>query len=365
MQKISMLFLAVFLLSCQPEELEMFTELDFSVKSKIQGSKEKNEANRVRVRNIEALRKLPFPSTKNRKEVFVSGYYDSGDGGGGIFYWDPISIEDDNGGTIISLQNNETGRWKREYKDTINIRWFGAKENPDFDNSSSLQKAIDFSKEEAKILEIHGRYKINSTVFLNLIDGLTIQGNAGSEIYTMDVIRLFSAKTKGIVKNLTFKNLKFSNYSQSLLPSFDLFHFEEVCLKNILFQFCQFTAPKINSNAIKFINQNDCLTENISFSYCQFFDLGRMGIEIQNHNYYDLQIRYKNIRVTESTFTNLGNLSFGMGISLSGYGNEFVAENNTFKGYSYAGIEIVGCSNNLINGNNFAGGEGGGIKMSG
>ena len=305
MQKISMLlFLALFLLSCQPEEDE-FTNLDFTVRTEIQDSKEKNDANRIRVRNIEALRKLPFPNTKNRKEVLVLGYYEPDDGGGGNFYWDPISTEEDNGGTIISIQNNETGKWKREYKDTINVKWFGAKDDPDFDNSAVLQTALNLKEKKVRIIKISGRYKIDSTIFLNSIDGLIIQGKEESEIYTNEVIKLFSAKRMEFVQDLAVYNLKFSNYSKSSLNSFDLFYFEEVCLKNILFKFCQFTSPQINSNAIKFINQNNCSTENISFLNCQFFELGRMGIEIQNHNSSDTQIRYRNIKVIESSFTNI------------------------------------------------------------
>src|SRR5436190_1318267 len=33
--------------------------------------------------------------------VFLSGYYRVNDGGGGLFYWDPLSVEATNRGTIL------------------------------------------------------------------------------------------------------------------------------------------------------------------------------------------------------------------------------------------------------------------------
>lgn len=42
-----------------------------------------------------------------------------GDGGGADFYWDPISVESDNGVTIIKITTVTTGRWKRLFRGPI------------------------------------------------------------------------------------------------------------------------------------------------------------------------------------------------------------------------------------------------------
>ena len=58
-------------------------------------------------------------------KAFVGGYYADGDGGGGDFYWDAVSVEADNGGTIFQVTGTTTGRWKRIYSGSVNIKWFG------------------------------------------------------------------------------------------------------------------------------------------------------------------------------------------------------------------------------------------------
>lgn len=49
---------------------------------------------------------------------------------GGIFVWDEFSTEAENHGTIIAPlvpRPNGNGRWKRQYDDTVSVKWFGAK----------------------------------------------------------------------------------------------------------------------------------------------------------------------------------------------------------------------------------------------
>jgi hypothetical protein len=59
-------------------------------------------------------------------KAFIGGYYTDGDGGGGDFYWDAVSVEADNGGTIFQVTGTTTGRWKRIYSGSVNVKWFGA-----------------------------------------------------------------------------------------------------------------------------------------------------------------------------------------------------------------------------------------------
>lgn len=81
----------------------------------------------VRVENVAALRALPAPDRKT--VVFMEGYYEPGDGGGGMLVWMGTSNKADNGGTVFvpdSAPSN--GRWERGPVDGfVPIRWFGAK----------------------------------------------------------------------------------------------------------------------------------------------------------------------------------------------------------------------------------------------
>ena len=64
-------------------------------------------------------------------EVSVRGYRNSGDCGGGQFYWDPMSDEPDDGGTIFAVEGITLGRWKRRIEGNdglflLNLAWFGS-----------------------------------------------------------------------------------------------------------------------------------------------------------------------------------------------------------------------------------------------
>lgn len=359
----SLLLLLLFI-NCHHEEEELL-DGNFTVHNTgSEKTRAATDGNRIRVKNIEALREIPIPN-RSRKEATVLGYYEPHDGGGGVFVWKPESTENDNGGTTIAPIGEVIGRWERSFEGAVNVKWFGAREGIQFDNANIFQNVFELNKISNVDIEVIGRYNIESTLYLSDINGLEVRGDAGSEIYTSQVIKLFTAKRNSSLKNFTVRGIKFSNYAESSKAFFDLFFFEEVCLENINFINCEFTAPTINSNALKFINQNTCSTENILISHCYFRDIGRMGVEFQNHNFLDPQIRYRNIKVQESSFINVGKNSYGMGVSLSGMGADFIAKQNIFSGYTHAGIEIVGCSNNEITENHFAGGTGGGIIMSG
>lgn len=76
----------------------------------------------------------------------AAGYRDEGDGGGGLFAWNPESDEPVDGGTVFAPVSGgeNTGRWERlERRDGVyNVRHFGA--HPDReDNAPAFQAALD------------------------------------------------------------------------------------------------------------------------------------------------------------------------------------------------------------------------------
>lgn len=90
---------------------------------------------------IALLKSLANPTSPAR--ISVKGYYNVGDGGGGDFYWDPLSTGTDNGGTIIQSDAGGTGRWKRIFEPGIlKARWFGAKIDGIADDYVALSSAI-------------------------------------------------------------------------------------------------------------------------------------------------------------------------------------------------------------------------------
>ncbi len=73
--------------------------------------------------------------------VEVLGYYEPGDGGGGIFTYDESSVLAGNGGTIIAPDTGR-GRWIRNIGPAANVRWFGALGDGTTDDSEAFQKAV-------------------------------------------------------------------------------------------------------------------------------------------------------------------------------------------------------------------------------
>lgn len=86
------------------------------------------------VENIAELRTLS--SAEDGDIVFVKGYYEAGDQGGGEFVWDATSSFTDNGGTVVALSPPSTGRWIRQVDDYLTPQMFGAS-TTDFSVDSS------------------------------------------------------------------------------------------------------------------------------------------------------------------------------------------------------------------------------------
>lgn len=61
--------------------------------------------------------------------AYLNGYAADNDGGGGLFYWDAISTEDDDGATVIKPTAATSGRWKRVYNGEKWAEWSGGSDN--------------------------------------------------------------------------------------------------------------------------------------------------------------------------------------------------------------------------------------------
>jgi hypothetical protein len=105
--------------------------------------------------------------------ITVPGYHNIDDGGGGIFYWDSASSEAPNYGTIFLTST--TGRWKRLFDDTINVKWFGAKGNGSDDDTNAIQNAVNVSND---ILFPDGSYLVSHEILLTHDQQIRGSGNA-------------------------------------------------------------------------------------------------------------------------------------------------------------------------------------------
>lgn len=103
----------------------------------------------ARADSIAALRAYTTPP--NQTCILVLGYYAPGDGGEGVFVFDPTSDATDNSGTVIkpdTVASNALGRWKRLYRDYLSVRWFGARGDGSTNDADAIQGAINALTDE-------------------------------------------------------------------------------------------------------------------------------------------------------------------------------------------------------------------------
>jgi hypothetical protein len=118
---------------------------------------------------------LTYAPTQPNELVTVLGYNTVDDGGGGQFYWDNTSAESVNGGTIFSALGS--GRWKRLFEDTVNVKWFGAKGDGSSNDTTAIQNAINASKD---VFFPDGNYLITGQISLS--KDLKIRGGRNATI---------------------------------------------------------------------------------------------------------------------------------------------------------------------------------------
>ena len=117
------------------------------------------------------------PEIEANATVEVLGYHSKGDGGGGTFYWDSTSTEDDNGGTIIEATGVVDGRYIRNYSGAVNVKWFGAVDGAD--STAAFQAAAATGK---NILIPRGySFYINDTI--NITSNMTVFAYGASVIW--------------------------------------------------------------------------------------------------------------------------------------------------------------------------------------
>jgi Pectate lyase superfamily protein len=183
------------------------------------------------VTNLTDLRNLPITT----ETIYIKGYDNPGDGGGGMFLWrdEPIFqtgiYSTENYGTIIksNIVDTKKGSWVRQYDGYINVLWFGALgrfNSPDLpvqpNYNTRIQNAIDFASLNSK--NLNDQTLKGSTVFIpngkyqvtNLIlkSGVTILGESINEtiLYATEGVEedyLFEMEAGVVMLNISNLNL--------------------------------------------------------------------------------------------------------------------------------------------------------------
>jgi len=124
---------------------------------------------------------------KSRPAAIVGGYWEYGDGEGGIFYWDRSSSSGDNGvkptqpGTIIVPNESTSGRWVRIYSGEINVKWFGARgQGTDVNDAPAINRAISVAgTSQAAVFIPRGIYRLDAALDMSF-PGVRLTGEGDS-----------------------------------------------------------------------------------------------------------------------------------------------------------------------------------------
>jgi hypothetical protein len=94
----------------------------------------------TQVKTIDDLVALRIPTINNRLSALVTGRSSENDGAGGLFFYDSTDTGTTNLGTIFKPAAS-SGRWRREYSGTVNLKWFGAAGNGVTDDTAAVSAA--------------------------------------------------------------------------------------------------------------------------------------------------------------------------------------------------------------------------------
>jgi hypothetical protein len=135
--------------------------------------------------SISTLRALSVSSMPNNSIIFVKGYFNPGDGGGGQFIYLSSSAATDDTGVYIKPSVG-SGVWKRMFDGGVNVKWFGAlgDGNPGVNEGINIQAAIDYVHYVPGYGEVifpPAWYKIDTD--LNTYSNITLKGIGNPYIF--------------------------------------------------------------------------------------------------------------------------------------------------------------------------------------
>jgi len=131
---------------------------------------------------------------------------------------------------------------------------------------------------------------------------------------------------------------------------------------NVTFKKCKFTSPNANTQGLALFNRTSaggsdtCVIDGLWIDESEFSSIGQTACTIYNRQTSaDKYTACRNIHFTKNRIKDIGlNSSYGIGISLDGYGSSFWIDENYFDNCYLIGIENTKFINGSISRNKFA-----------
>jgi hypothetical protein len=230
------------------------------------------------VDTIQDLRDYPIKSTTKTQTVKVLGYYTKGDGGGDLFLWNVSSTVADNGGSVIKLASELTGRFESTTPDEVNTKKWGCRGDETTDDTVRAQAAVTYCVANALDLDVIGLVRITASLNIDrLVDTaaadtyFNIYTSNGGGFYVDSAIPMFSTTipftTAPVSQMIKFSDIEFQA-SDAALNAFVL---DDAKFLRMQFSSCSFLkikclyAPTVFTQSIYFFGCNARRWEGVFF----------------------------------------------------------------------------------------------------
>ena len=162
---------------------------------------------------VAALEAATVPATNTL--AYVRGYAPNNDGGQGYYRYDSGSSATVDHGLVATAAGG-TGRWVRQYSETVNVRWFGATGDGTTNDAAAIQAAINAvaTAGGGVVLFPPGTYAITTPLSITT-SGISLIGVSPQS----SIIKVASGNTTGVtilgasagstIAQITLKNLQF------------------------------------------------------------------------------------------------------------------------------------------------------------
>jgi len=222
----------------------------------------------------------------------------------------------------------------------VSVKDFGAIGNGSADDIEAFEATFQASR---RVFVPAGIYSFSRPLILPDEDGLELFGEGWASKITggsaNGLIELGSSD--GVVVRDLWLHAETANSSHGCLQTF------HTDLSNVAVERVKMTTGA-TGNGTKLVTDNAATgVDGFTLRDCVIESPGRMGIEVQNHGSGGT-IRYRRVIIERCTISDTRGGTSGMGVSLSGIGEDCTLSRNQFDGCTGPAIELIGASKSFV-----------------
>jgi hypothetical protein len=208
----------------------------------------------------------------------------------------------------------------------VSIEAFGAVGNdPTADNKAALDAALSAG---VPLIVPAKSYRL-ATKLNRPWNGVRLTGMPGARIYSDTLTELFQLGTSN---DNRLTDIFFESTVADATDGTGLF-ISYASVKNTTWKRCKFRAAAAGVNGIKLVADNIAIEngiENVFARECEFTEVGRMGMEVQDHTPAYTYSKVRNVGATDCIFRDCGKVLWGIDLSFSGPIVGAASQGNTF-----------------------------------